>query len=366
MRPRARLGFGCWDSFGTWWLRFGASPVSGGSRLARPLVLIGLMVLGLSSATAAVEGGGYAGAFLRLGVGARAAALGGAFSAVTDGAASTHWNPAACPWVDGRAVTLSHWFLGLDRTLSHAGYAQPLPYGGGLGLAWVGARTSDIDGRDSDGRPTEMYADQRHAFYFNLGIRPHRLLSVGITLKSYHRRAAEQAASGAGFDLGVLVRPVEGVSVALVGHELGITRPSGRSTGTYWSWNTRDYWGGGFGGYPREISRSDRFLKRLRIGTWWEVGRHLPHLSPKLPKIPVQAFLDVEKVEAFEADVLVGIELGAEDGFVVRVGHGAQGLVAGVGVTDELPVAVLRVDYAVVHMDLSDGYTHQVQVSFWR
>jgi hypothetical protein len=314
----------------------------------------------------AAEGGGYAGAFLRLGVGARATSLGGAYSAVTDGATSVYWNPAACPWVDGRALSFSHWFLGLDRTLSYVGYVQPLPHGGALGLAWVGARTSDIDGRDSDGRPTELYTDQRHAFYFSFGFRPHDLFSVGLTVKPYYRRVAEQTASGAGFDVGVLAKPVEGVSVAVAGYDLGITTPSGRPTGAYWSWNTRDYWAGGFGGVPREISRSDRFLKRLRVGASVAIGRYLPRVHSGLPEVRAHVFADIEKVEMFDAGFLFGVELGVTEGLEVRAGHGSNGFVAGLGVTEALPLAGMRLDYSTVHMDLSDGYTHQIQVSFGR
>jgi hypothetical protein len=299
-----------------------------------------------------------------MGVGARATALGGAFSSALDGASSVYWNPAHSPWYDGRALAFNHWFLGLDRSLSYVGYTQPLPKGGGIGLAWVGAATSDIDGRDSDGRPTETYTDQRHAFYFSFGFRPHRIVSVGISLKPYYRRVAEQTASGAGFDIGVLVRPREDVSVALVGYELGITQPAGRPTGAYWSWNTRDYWGSGFSGVPQEISRSDRFLKRLRIGVSCQLERYLAMFTSRLEGTNAQAFLDVEKVEMFDADVLAGLEVEVTEGLAVRVGRGIYGAVAGLGVNEGLPWAGMRLDYAFTRLDLSDRYTHQVQVSF--
>ncbi len=353
------LGFPCPNS-----ARYAAARAVSIPSVVRAAIMATL-VASLASATEA-EGGAYAGAFLRMGVGARATAVGGAFSSVDDGAGSVYWNPALVPWSQGTMLSFSHWFLGLDRSLSYVGYVQSLPQGGGLGLAWVGAVTSNVEGRDSDGRPTEIYRDQRHAFFFTFGFRPHRALSVGLSVKPYYRRVAEQTASGAGFDVGVIVRPLKDVSVAVVGHELGITKPEGKAAGAYWSWNTRDYWAGAASGTPREISRSDRFLKRLRVGLSLRLDQLIQTSFVRFRARETRLFLDVEKVEMFGAEVLAGLEAHLTEGLILRIGRGPQGLVAGVGVSERLPQAGMRIDYAVAQMPLTDTYTHQLSLSLCR
>lgn len=52
--------------------------------------------------------GTFAGEFLGLGAGARAAAMGGAYSAVVDEASAVYWNPAAMTRVARRSATLMH------------------------------------------------------------------------------------------------------------------------------------------------------------------------------------------------------------------------------------------------------------------
>src|SRR5438477_3693042 len=89
---------------------------------------LALILLAIARGAAAELGRGGASTtampFLAGGVGARAVSMGEAFTAVTDDAASLHWNPAGLMGVAGRSATFMHAAQGEDISLDHAAYAQ--------------------------------------------------------------------------------------------------------------------------------------------------------------------------------------------------------------------------------------------------
>ena len=59
--------------------------------------------------------GGYSGAFLRIGLGARGQAMGNAQVATSDQGFGFFYNPAAQPYLEKFSANLSYSFLSLDR-----------------------------------------------------------------------------------------------------------------------------------------------------------------------------------------------------------------------------------------------------------
>ena len=78
-----------------------------------------LLVLLIPVISFAGENGGYAGSFLRMGLGARSISMGNTGVAFPATAYSTFYNPAAYGSIEDRLVGLSYSFLSLDR---HTGY----------------------------------------------------------------------------------------------------------------------------------------------------------------------------------------------------------------------------------------------------
>lgn len=68
-----------------------------------------------------------AAAFLEIGVGARAMAMGGAYAAVANDATALYWNPAGMVWVNGVQCELAHnkWLVGTYHDF--AGVVVPVP-----------------------------------------------------------------------------------------------------------------------------------------------------------------------------------------------------------------------------------------------
>ena len=88
----------------------------------RVIVLV-VLVLVLQAAPSAArsvhdQAGTSAFSFLRIGVGARAAALGGAYVSLSEDASALYWNPAALARLNGRRLTLGYVNYILDIQLS--------------------------------------------------------------------------------------------------------------------------------------------------------------------------------------------------------------------------------------------------------
>jgi len=86
-------------------------------------IVLGLLTLCVF-AFAAGEGSGQAGAYLRMGVGARALGMGGAFVAVSDDATAAYWNPAGLAKLKKNQASFMHARLKMDRNFDFINYVK--------------------------------------------------------------------------------------------------------------------------------------------------------------------------------------------------------------------------------------------------
>lgn len=160
-----------------------------------------LLIFMVSIASAATENEGKTGmAFLKVGVGARAAGMGEAYSAVASDATAAYWNPAGLVASDGSNIVLMHnrWLLDIR---SEFGAVQVKKH---FALHVYSYHIGDIPVRTI---PSEEPLEETSAQYLSIGASYahsfQRQLDAGITVKYLFEKIFVYSASGYAFDLGV-------------------------------------------------------------------------------------------------------------------------------------------------------------------
>jgi len=170
-------------------------------------VPIALLIFLSSISFAATENEGKTGmAFLKVGVGARAAGMGEAYSAVASDALAAYWNPAGLAASNGSNIVLVHnrWLLDIR---SEFGAVQIKKH---FALHVYSYHIGDIPVRII---PSEEPLEETSAQYLSIGASYARSLSrqldAGITVKYLFEKIFVHSASGYAFDLGLRYKLLE-------------------------------------------------------------------------------------------------------------------------------------------------------------
>ncbi|MCK4306459.1 MAG: hypothetical protein KAY24_19615, partial [Candidatus Eisenbacteria sp.] len=131
---------------------------------AVPWTLLLVLALFLATPGVVLAGGenedssNHAAPFLRMGVGTRILAMGGAGTAAALDATAGYWNPATLGWTCGSQISGMH-ALGMeeDRRFSYVAGSHRMEWGA-LGASFLTAGMSDIDGRDEGGASTGSFS----------------------------------------------------------------------------------------------------------------------------------------------------------------------------------------------------------------
>ncbi len=146
-------------------------------------------------------------AFLKLGAGARAIAMGDAYVALGGDASSVYWNPAGAVGVDNIDVVLMHseWFQGI-RYEFVGGVQSDGRQAFGLGL--MGLYTDDIDRREEDPltEPTGTFRVFDFSVTGTYALRLTERFDVGGSIKYLNETIDEDSATGFAVDVGGIYR----------------------------------------------------------------------------------------------------------------------------------------------------------------
>ncbi len=303
--------------------------------------------------------GGRAGAFTRLGFGARGQGMGNALTAVNTGHITTVYNPALSPFQKSRLLYGSYGMLALDRKLNQICYIQPIriekkganKYAedpdaqslAGVSAGWINAGDADVQGYDSDGFKTEMLSVFENQFYLNFGTRFSERLSVGFNAKFYYSGLyRDVTSSGFGIDLGALYQLADGLTVAVVLQDLL----------TKYKWDTGKLYG------PEQgRATEDAFPLITRLGA--------AYMIDLMGGLLIAA--DMELFDGGAPLARIGGELRLAEQFSVRAGAdridlGGSGIDArpSAGVSFSQPVASLRpeIQYAFILEPVAPSPTH--------
>ncbi len=164
---------------------------------------------------------GSAGAFARMGFGARGLGMGNAMTAVVSGEINGYYNPAVTPFAEHRFGSVAFGILPLDRSLNFLSYTQSVEPTAGISVGVINSGVDDIDGRDSDGSHTSTYSTSENQFFLTFANRFHEDVAIGITIKLYHNKLFEDLSETTiGFDFGALVRISSRLTVGVAVQDL--------------------------------------------------------------------------------------------------------------------------------------------------
>jgi hypothetical protein len=162
----------------------------------------------------------HAAPYLRMGVGARALAMGGAFTAIADDATAAYWNPAGLVKVDHIEATFMYAAnMSVDRQLNYFAYAQWLGMGS-LAVSWLNAGMDDLEKRDVSGNflGTEDIGD--NAIMFSYGMETGDLM-LGGTAKVLDQNIFGKNETGFGIDVGGMFNVTDNVTAGMMIRDIG-------------------------------------------------------------------------------------------------------------------------------------------------
>jgi hypothetical protein len=231
------------------------------------ILLFALLGIGLSAS--AGTNGGLGGAFTRVGAGARAKALGNAFTGLADGPAAIYFNAGELSFQQRPQFIATTSRMALDRRLDYLAFSAPIHpkagaekrvVNGGVGLGWLHAGVGDIDARDFDGNPLDKISQSSNLFLFSFGLQFHERFGAGLTAKVIYETFGRigndnRSVNGDGFgvDFGAFAKPMDHLTV---GAQL-------KDVGSQTTWNTSDYWSQG-------ASKTDKWPVQYRLGAAYE------------------------------------------------------------------------------------------------
>ncbi len=299
-------------------------------------------------------------AFDDIGIGARPLGMGGAFVAVSDDVNAAVHNPAGLGYIPvaGAGFTHVRMFSGVVN-YNYAGIVVPLGNAGCFGANW--GRLSEESG---------IYSENVVAFSYAKAVI--EALSLGANLKMLNTTfdsgntwvmenpyfAAETSASGFTLDLGVLLKPVTGLSIGLSGANL---IPADISVS------------------KSELDIEEKVPMNLRFGLAYRLSAIAASAQqPALKEVLNTVIISVEGAMRKERDVnavkaRAGLEAWFADGTVgLRAGYRIKKVhetssSASMGASLKIPVSDvnLQLDYAlqIFGGETEDNLTHRVSVA---
>ena len=161
-------------------------------------------------------------AILKIGAGARAAAMGEAFVATADDASGLFWNPAGSAWVQHRQAHFTHnkWIQGISNDV--AGVVFPTTVGT-FGIGLMLNNVNDIERRISaTEEPLGTFSSHDFSMSLNYARKFGEDLSVGAKIKYLNEKIYVETSSGYAVDFGLRYRLLKsGLFVAAAIQNIG-------------------------------------------------------------------------------------------------------------------------------------------------
>lgn len=142
--------------------------------------------------------------FLKTPMGAKAIALGSAFTSIADDPSAVYWNPAGLTQVEGLNIYLTKNILSLDRTFTFASVTKSeILWFDTLSIGILHAGTMKINQYDEKNNFIKEFSDNNIACYFSVAKKISGL-DCGTNLKLIYQSMLDESSIGLGLDFGIL------------------------------------------------------------------------------------------------------------------------------------------------------------------
>lgn len=274
-------------------------------------------------------------AFLDIPAGARASAMGGAFSAIVHDADAALWNPAALEGVSRLQVSGSH--AELQSQLHYdAVVLGGRAWGGGYALSMRALYSEAIEARDESGNLTGTFGSHDLEFALSYGHRLGGGLALGGSAQLVRERLDNEAAQTFAFDLGATLDPA-----ALPGARVSLSLENAGPAARY----TIDDIAGEDVPLPAAITTGVSYAKLAGHG------------------LTVRGALEARFIDGRTGLGAIGAELANASGMAFRAGWRINDATADLTLGAGYSTRGLAFDYAFIPLDLSLGESHRFSIS---
>jgi len=268
---------------------------------------------------------------LKIGVSARAAAMGEAFVASADDASGIFWNPAGPAWINHRQAHFTHnkWIQDISNDV--AGVIFPTSHGT-FGIGLMLNNVNDIERRiTATEEPVGTFSSHDFSMSFNYARMFGENLSVGAKIKYLNEKIYVETASGYAVDFGVRYRLLKsGLFVAAAIQNIG--------------------------SMSEMVQESITLPRTLRIGTAYVVPGHFMGDKLLFAADYVKIFEDGDHVN-FGLEYYPYKKIVARAGY--QTGYEERSFAAGFG----LNFGFINIDYAYVPFDNDLGNSQRFSMT---
>ena len=181
------------------------------------MVLVSAAVFNLPAEAQVTKTGTTAAKFLSIGIGPRANAMGGAYSAIANDASAMYWNPAGIAQVDGYQAIFTYTKMFADVNLNYFGVVIPAGDFGNFGVNVTALNIGDME-ITTEIHPEgtgQMFSAGSYAFGLTYSKFITDRFIIGASFKYIREDISTSSAQGIAFDIGtIFTTPFYGIRFA--------------------------------------------------------------------------------------------------------------------------------------------------------